>query len=860
MPSIYLLEATPYSEAGTAEVTVRFATKHTTPGKPAFYNSVVWKQALTVALNTTVKVFDGDFGGGTRQYGAAVIDLRGGELDALVGYNWDGRSVTVWRGDEDAAFGSFIQVFKGTVGSVSWNRSALTLNLSDYSEVVGKAAQQTLYAGTGAAEGGEDLKGKTKPLAFGAPRNVEPVQINSVYLVYQFHSRAAEAVDAVFDGGVALTAGSDYASYAALIAATVAAGSYATCKAEGLIRLGAPVAFVLTADVQGDNTGGFVETAADIIERVAVDFTELGSGDIDTAAFTALNTANSAACSYYAPAGDTTSAAQIFDALMVSVGGFWTFTAERKLTVRQFAFGSSVANLGQYTALDSVARQDTPVPYWRRKMGYARCWRPQNSNEIAAIAAGSIALDINQEDFSTASDGKAFIHGLNTDGGRADTDGYYYLDGQMVTVKRDQFADGSTLKTSQTATGFIVHDSDPVTPSFKDFFAGSSGTDLDAHTPDLGTSWTDITGTARTWQLTGTGQASVPGTASSVRVIYRANNAPSSADMFSEFQLDAQPEVLFPNVGLMARYQSATSFYALAIYTSGASARPLQCRLRRITGAGTSSDLGDFGVTVAFVPGMKFRLTCRGSTIGAQYRLPGSSEWIKIFEETDANITLAGAGGIFSGAVDASSGDTGPAAKVSNYRDGNLNGPWTVSSEKVAAAFCRYDGASWEYDTGSGWTDFTRSSSMHVIGSLVRGASAITSGTLTQPQVLPETDAKTVILRSAFIKEAQRFVVEDDTAVKTKHLLAREAEVTSLLDEETDADTENARQFALLKSRRSIYTVPVQRAWLDAVGLEVGDTLTLTLPRFGLDVGVSYLLIGMETAESADWLNLTLWG
>jgi hypothetical protein len=92
-----------------------------------------------------------------------------------------------------------------------------------------------------------------------------------------------------------------------------------------------------------------------------------------------------------------------------------------------------------------------------------------------------------------------------------------------------------------------------------------------------------------------------------------------------------------------------------------------------------------------------------------------------------------------------------------------------------------------------------------------------------------------IVSRRDFIKEAQRFVVEDDTAVKTKHLLAREAEVTSLLDEETDADTENARQFTLLKSRRSIYTVPVQRAWLDAVGLEVGDTLTLTLPRFGLD-------------------------
>jgi hypothetical protein len=255
---------------------------------------------------------------------------------------------------------------------------------------------------------------------------------------------------------------------------------------------------------------------------------------------------------------------------------------------------------------------------------------------------------------------------------------------------------------------------------------------------------------------------------------------------------------------------------------------------------------------------MKFRLTCVGTTITAWFKNPGGL-WTKVLEATDANIASAGNGGIWTGSV-LSTAFTATGARISNYRDGTFSKVWTVSGESVNVVFSKYDGASWEYDTGSGWTDFTRSSSMIVIGSLERGASAITSATLTQPQVLPETDAKTVILRSAFIKEAQRFVVEDDTAVKTKHLLAREAEVTSLLDEETDADTENSRQFTLLKSRRSIYTVPVQRAWLDAVGLDVGDTLTLTLPRFGLDAGVSYLLIGIETAETADWLNLTLWG
>lgn len=655
-------------------------------------------------------VFAGEFGGAIPTFGALQLDLGGEDIDALLDYAWDGRDIWVYRGETTDAFGDMTLVFRGTARSVSWNRRVLTINLSDYSEILTKPAQTTLYAGTGDAEGGADLTGKNKPLCFGVGKNVEPTLLSAAYLVYQLHSRVIEAVDGVFDRAIPLEFGADRADWAALIAATVKAGYYDTCLALGLVRLGGMPVGPVTVDAQGDNTGGYVSTAADIIERHAVDFTDLVSGDIDSTAFSDLNTANSADCGLYVGTGENPSSADIYTQLMVSVGGFWTMNAARQLIVRQVAYDTAVAELTAAMVVDAD-RLEVQPPYWRRKMGYARSWRVHGENEVAAGAADAIAIDINYEDFTTASNGKAFIHGLNVDGGRADTDGMYYYGGDLITLPRAQFADGATLKTSQTATGFIVHDFDPVTPSFKDVFTGAAATNLTAHTPDLGSSWTDQTSTARTWILNGNGKATPSSTATAVRVIYRANNAPSSADCFAEFQLDERPDSGASMMGLFARYQSATSFYAVTISVSGAVNGPLTIYVRRVTGSSVSSAI-EGPEEVPFIAGMKIRLTCVGSTVAAWYKYPGSSTWVLIVEGTDANIASSGHCGIYTGEVTASGWTTATGAKISNYRDGNVKGAWTVSTEKVAVVFAKYDGASWEYDTGSGWTDFSRTDSM----------------------------------------------------------------------------------------------------------------------------------------------------
>lgn len=860
---VWLVKATPYDPDTAGEVSVYFSTGRPDMAAPV-YDGVLWPVRLAVPLNTETTVFTGEFGGAVPTFGNIQIELAGGDQDALLGYYWDGRDVSVYRGPQDGGLSDMSLVFKGTARSVSWGRETVTISLADFGEIVQKPIQTTLYTGAGGAEGGSDLTGKPKPLAFGAPRNVEPTLLNSAYLVYQFHSRAAEAVDAAFDGGMPLEFAADYASYATLIAATVRAGYYATCLAEGLVRLGAPVALVLTLDVQGDNTGGYVTSAADIMRRVAEDFTDLTSGDIDVQAFNTLNAANSAACSVYVGSAESPAAADIFSQLMLSVGGFWTFNTERLLTVRQVAFSTSVVSISyDYgpLALDGVSRAETLPPYWRRKMGYSRAWRVHSESEIAGGVAGSaIAIDINYEDFATTSDGKAFIHGLDLTGGRADTDGLYYYGADLITLPRAQFADGSTLKTSQTATGFIVHDYDPVTPSFIELFPDAALTEVTSRAPYLGTSWTEQIAAAQNLSTDGSGKGyfRASGAPSTGRLIYTANAGPTNADCFVEIQINDFPNGSSDRFGIFARYQSTSSMYYMEWGRDGGIEERLYLSVDRVTGSGAGSAVIGL-VYPAFVSGMKLRLTCIGSAISAWVRYPGAGTWTMLATATDANIAVAGKCGIATGSVAAvilQSND----ARFSNYRDGNIKGAWTVSTEPVAVVFAKYDGASWEYDTGSGWTDFTRTESMLVIGSLERGASAITSAALTTPQMLPSTDAKTIISRGAFIRERQRFVTSSDTAVQTKHKLAREAEVSSLLDSSADATTENARQFALLDSKWDLYRVPIRRKDAEDFRLKLGDTVTLKLNRFGLSSGRDMIIGGMATGSDADELMLTLWG
>lgn len=90
-----------------------------------------------------------------------------------------------------------------------------------------------------------------KPVSIGQVFNVEPVLIDGASLIYRWHCGCVVGVDAARDGAHELLFSADHPDRAALAAATISPGHYATCNAEGLVRLWAPVVFGLRIDGRG---------------------------------------------------------------------------------------------------------------------------------------------------------------------------------------------------------------------------------------------------------------------------------------------------------------------------------------------------------------------------------------------------------------------------------------------------------------------------------------------------------------------------------------------------------------------------------------------------------------------------------
>lgn len=147
-----------------------------------------------------------------------------------------------------------------------------------------------LFAGTGGIEGPADLTGQPKPLVLGNARFCGGVLIDNVDNIWMVSGGAVQAVNAVYDRLASLGASAgNFADLAALKAAAIPNGSWGTCLALGLVRLGAPPDGRVSFDVSGSNsgTGGYVRRPGAIIRRIA----DLAGGTVNAASLAALDTA-----------------------------------------------------------------------------------------------------------------------------------------------------------------------------------------------------------------------------------------------------------------------------------------------------------------------------------------------------------------------------------------------------------------------------------------------------------------------------------------------------------------------------------------------------------------------------------------
>jgi hypothetical protein len=379
---LVLAELTPLDPVTGLRVTLRVCSSE--DRAITALNGVRWWPALVETPVLTMRLFDGDFSSDVEVGGPsmAVLHNRLLKLDANAGrFLWAGAGVKIWAGNSGAAW-PWTQWFEGVVTGFEGKGYRLKLQMKVNTEPFEKDVLTSRYAGTGGAEGDANIKNKVKPWIFGRATDVEPVLINAVDNVYQFSAYGPiQAVTALFERGSDFGAAvGDYASYAALVAATIPAGRWGTCLAQGMVRLGAPAYGVITGDIDGDKPSGTWIRNAGVSGTL-----------IDSASLAALDAAVTAAT----PGGgninlvldEQTTVLDVARRLARPCNAQAGLSWLGKLFLTRPAIGTPALVLdAQGRRKPGVIRAvetDVSPPYWRIEMGAQQAWRLHSFDEIS---------------------------------------------------------------------------------------------------------------------------------------------------------------------------------------------------------------------------------------------------------------------------------------------------------------------------------------------------------------------------------------------------------------------------------------------------------------------------------------------
>ncbi|WP_019998862.1 hypothetical protein [Aureimonas ureilytica] len=335
------------------------------------------------------------FDGFSMGLGEAILTNADGAYDGLARtHAMDGRSLIIRLGGAASAYDTFGVVFAGQSTGFLAKGEEFIVELRDNAYLLDVPASATTFAGTGGLEGGEDLKGRRRPRAFGYVQNVTPAALTqNTTLVHSVGTGAAKAIPAVYVRGAPLLKGPDFPTYEALVASTVEKGYFNTCLAQSLFR----PAFTLsedigqyTADVEGEMLdGNLAASTPDIIELLA-----RGAAGVllDQASFARVRSLQSAPVGYYLPPGDETTISQAMTALMRGVGGWAGFRRNGRLEVGILQAPKGDPNAPRVTDIEIITIEPEalpdgidPPPY-RMRAAYALNWTVRTDSFAGSVS------------------------------------------------------------------------------------------------------------------------------------------------------------------------------------------------------------------------------------------------------------------------------------------------------------------------------------------------------------------------------------------------------------------------------------------------------------------------------------------
>lgn len=399
MGGIYLLDVEAWT--GSAVETLRLSTR-TLATKPSDSPAnTLYDGRITDAGQLDRSLFaDGGISGApSSSSGAIEFANADGELDPWLGYGFDGRPFTLrYLRDPKLPLASAALVMRGSCARVEASDATkiMRLQIRDRLAALSVPLLSARYAGTttsagATAEGDVDLKDQIKPRVFGSVFNIAPKLVNRFNLIYQV-SAGAVAWIAAYDGAVPLAFAGDYPTLAALVAATLAPGAYATCHSAGLFRLGGAAVFTITADVYEGATAAD-RSAARVVGRM-LDLLGPAATDRDLASFAAVHAFNAAEVGLFVD-GDAT-ALDLVGQVLNSIGAGLLPGATG--TVELFAFAAPAGPpVATYTRRDLLASNASlalvggpsgdgeGIPAWSVVVNHSRVWQVMASGDVAGV-------------------------------------------------------------------------------------------------------------------------------------------------------------------------------------------------------------------------------------------------------------------------------------------------------------------------------------------------------------------------------------------------------------------------------------------------------------------------------------------
>ncbi len=338
-----LVHLQPFDVAANARVDVRIASA--LEAEAYGLNSVPWSPALHDRPQMSIEIMSTDLSGRV-QVGRArfSMSLENAGLARTRSLKWGGAPVKIYSAKVLAW--PAVTEFDGEVVDHSYDidTGLLTITAEVSTSLIEKPLLTLEFDGSTGAGGDAAKRGTLKPAGFGSCENIPPVWFDSARNIGMIDGYGnCTAITKLMEGASDMGASvGNYANYAALAAAidskAIAPGRWGTCIAEGLVGLGAPPVGVIGVNATfGSNRLGAM------MSRILSTHAGVAAGQIDSASFTALDTALNYPAHYWTD--QQIECKTLLEMMARSANATLLLSFQRKVAISRAVATASVATL-----------------------------------------------------------------------------------------------------------------------------------------------------------------------------------------------------------------------------------------------------------------------------------------------------------------------------------------------------------------------------------------------------------------------------------------------------------------------------------------------------------------------------------